>query len=205
MTTATPTSDSALLQLLRTTGPAGVAEIAGHVDVTPTAVRQRLGRLLAQGFVEREPVRHGRGRPRHRYRLTNKGLRLTGSNFADLALVLWRSISSVEDFEVRRTILRRVVRTLVDSYGRQLEGHTVTERMRSLAELLEQRRVPFSVDQSNGLPVLTAHACPYPELADKDRTICALEKALFSELLGRNLSLALCRLDGGSLCQFQPS
>jgi len=205
MTTATPTSDSALLQLLRTTGPAGVAEIAQHVDVTPTAVRQRLGRLLAQGFVEREPVRHGRGRPRHRYRLTQKGLRLTGSNFADLALVLWRSISSVEDFEVRRTILRRVVRTLVDSYGRQLEGHTVTERMRSLAELLQQRRVPFSVDQSNGLPILTAHACPYPELADKDRTICALEKALFSELLGRNLSLALCRLDGGSLCQFQPS
>jgi predicted ArsR family transcriptional regulator len=182
-----------------------VAEIADHVEVTPTAVRQRLGRLLARGFVEREPVRHGRGRPRHRYRLTQKGLRLTGSNFADLALVLWRSISSIEDFEVRRTILRRVVRTLVDSYGRQVDGQTVTERMRSLAELLQQRRVPFSVDQSNGLPILTAHACPYPELADKDRTICALERALFSELLGRNLSLALCRLDGGALCQFQPS
>lgn len=202
-----PMSDSDLLELLRSTGPLGVNELSRQIEVTPTAVRQRLSRLLAQGLVEREAIRHGRGRPKHRYQLTQKGLRLTGSNFADLAMVLWREISAIEDFEVRRTVLRRVVKALAEAYGRQIEGQTAAEKMQALAKLLEQRRVPFSVstEPSDGLPVLTAHACPYPELAERDRTICVLERVLFSEVLGMDVELAHCRLDGGGCCQFQPS
>ncbi len=204
MSSATQTSDSDLLDLLRTVGPMGVAEMSGEIAVTPTAVRQRLSRLLARGLVRREPVRHGRGRPRHRYQLTDKGLRLTGSNFADLALALWREIGAIGDFEIRRTLLRRVVRALAAAYGRQVHGRTPAEKMQSLANLLGQRRVPFSVHQAGDLPVLTAHACPYPELAERDRTICALERVLFSELVGEDLRLSQCRLDGGATCQFQP-
>ena len=37
--------------------------------------------------------------------------------------------------------------------------------------------------------MLTAHACPYPELAEEDRTICSLEKMLFSELLRQDVDL----------------
>jgi predicted ArsR family transcriptional regulator len=207
LTHAAPTADSDLLDLLRTSGPMGVYELACQIEVTPTAVRQRLSRLLAQGLVDREAIRIGRGRPKHRYQLTQKGLRLTGSNFADLAMVLWREIGAIEEYEVRRTVLRRVVKALAEAYGRQIDGRTVAEKMEALARLLEQRRVPFSVSvqQSDGLPVLTAHACPYPELAERDRTICVLERVLFSEVLGMDVELAHCRLDGGGCCQFQPS
>jgi len=153
-------------------------------------------------------VRNGRGRPKHRYDLTPKGLRMTGSNFTDLAMALWKEVEGIEDFEVRRTVLRRVLRTLVQQYAGQVQGGTLLERMRCLAGLFSQRRVPFSVDrpdQPGQLPTLTAHACPYPELAEQDRTVCALERVMFSELLGENVKLTGCRLDGASTCQFQPS
>jgi predicted ArsR family transcriptional regulator len=156
-------------------------------------------------LVDREPVRHGRGRPKHRYQLTSKGLRLTGSNWPDLALALWRDVSKIEDFELRRTVLIRVLKAMAANYGHEVQGQTTLERMRSLAGLLEERRVPFSVEQPNGVPVLTAHACPYPELSASDRTICAMERVLFSELVGRELRLAKCRHDGGGTCQFQPT
>jgi len=80
--------------------------------------------------------------------------------------------------------------------------------MRSLADLLAQRRVPFSVEVPGPAPqrpVLVAHVCPYPELAETDRTICAMERVLLSELLGENLKMTCCRLDGDPDCQFQPS
>ena len=205
MSTAPQTSDADLLELLRTAGPMGVNEMSRQIDVTPTAVRQRLSRLLAQGLVQRDPVRHGRGRPKHRYELTQKGLRLTGSNFTDLALALWREVSTIEDVDIRRAVLRRVIRAMANSYGQQVQGTTVEEKMHALTELLAQRRVPFSVQQGEDLPVLTAHACPYPELADKDRTICTLERVLFSELLQQDIRLAQCRLDGAPCCQFQPT
>jgi DeoR family suf operon transcriptional repressor len=205
MNAAAPSSDSELLDLLRTSGSMDVADMAGRLEVTPTAVRQRLGRLMAQGLIDRETIRAGRGRPRHRYWLSQKGVRMTGSNFTDLALALWQAMSSIEDPVLRREMLRRIARSLAATYGRQIEGHTTAERMRSLSELLGQRRVPFSVEPSGGLPVLTAHACPYPELAESDRSVCAMEQMLFSELLGEDVALAHCRLEGGTECQFQTS
>jgi len=206
-----PSSDGDLLELLRACGPLGVAELSTEIAVTPTAVRQRLGRLLAEGLVDRQTVRAGRGRPKHRYRLTSKGVRYTGSNFADLALALWQAVANIEDFELRRTVLRRALGSLLERYGKQIEGRTPIERMRCVADLLSQRRVPFSVEiaeltgQPPVLPVLVAHVCPYPDLAEKDRTICAMERVLLSELVGENLRLTCCRLDGKPDCQFQPS
>ncbi|MHC4400764.1 MAG: helix-turn-helix transcriptional regulator [Planctomycetota bacterium] len=155
MAIVTPTSDADLLDLLRSNGPMSVTELACVIDVTPTAVRQRLSRLMAQGLIDREAVRAGRGRPSHRYHLTRKGLRLTGSNFTDLALALWREIRAIEDAEVRRRLVQRVVKALANGYARQIEGQTTAERMESLTRLLGQRQVPFSVDTSGVLPVLT--------------------------------------------------
>jgi DeoR family transcriptional regulator, suf operon transcriptional repressor len=208
MSTVAPTTDADLLELLRTTGSIDVTELADMMEVTPTAVRQRLARLLAQGLIERDTVRAGRGRPRHRYQLTEKGNRLTGSNLTDLALALWHELGSIGDPGVRRALLVRVASSLASTYARQIDGHTTAERMRSLVEVLAQRKVPFTVETGPGperLTVLKAHVCPYPELAEQDRTICLLEKMVFSELVGQNMELSECRLDGGTCCQFQPT
>ena len=206
MTAIARTADQDLLDLLRIGGAQGVADLAEHLAVTPTAVRQRLGRLLASGLVERQSVRNGRGRPKYRYRLTSKGLGMTGSNFTDLAMALWREVEGIEDYELRRTVLRRVLRSLWHRYSGQVQGRTLLERMRSLAKLFAERRVPFSVElppRPDDSPILTAHACPYPELAEQDRTLCAMERLLFSELLGEEMRLSRCRLDGADRCQFQ--
>lgn len=203
MSIQAPTSDGRLLDLLRVAGTMGVAELAEQVKVTPTAVRQRLMRLMAQGLVQRESVRNGRGRPKHWYRLTDKGLRLTGSNFADLALALWREIGLTSDEELQRQMVRRIASALAAEYAGQVQGTTMAERMRSLAELLAQRRIPFSVKDFAHQPAMSAHACPYPNLAERDRRICAMEEMLFSELLGQEVKLTRCRLDGEGDCRFQ--
>ena len=205
MSIVAPSSDADLLDLLRATDWMDVSEMAGRLEVTPTAVRQRLSRLMAHGLVRRQAVRAGRGRPRHRYSLTQKGTRMTGSNFADLALALWRAMFPIKLLKLRWQMLGQIVRSLAQTYGNQIEGFTTAERMRSLSELLAQRRVSFSVEPAGGLPVLTAHACPYPDLPERDPNICAMEKMLFSELLGEDLELTRCRLDGGTCCQFQPA
>jgi DeoR family transcriptional regulator, suf operon transcriptional repressor len=204
MSIETPNSDADLLDLLRIAGPLGVPELANAMEVTATAVRQRLTRLRAQAIIQREAIRAGRGRPKHRYSLTEKGLRLTGSNFTDLAMALWRELSETSDEPTRKEMLRRVAKALALGYAAQIEGDTPAERMRSLADLMAQRRISVSVDSVADQPqVLTAHTCPYPNLAEHDRDICAMEKMLFSELLGSEIELTRCRLDGATECRFQ--
>jgi DeoR family transcriptional regulator, suf operon transcriptional repressor len=203
MSMQTPTSDAGLLDLLRIAGPLGVLELADAMEVTPTAVRQRLVRLMGQSAIQREATRHGRGRPKHRYWLTERGVGLTGSNFTDLAVALWQNMRESNDPEVRRETLRRIARALASGYAKQIQGNTAEERMRSLAELLGQRRIPVSVEQSGQGTVLTEHACPYPKLAEQDAGICSVERMMFSELLGQNVELTQCRLQGGNECRFQ--
>jgi predicted ArsR family transcriptional regulator len=196
-------SDVAILDLLRKLGPMTVTALATATDVTATAVRQRLHRLMGQQMIQRELVRAGRGRPGHRYRLTDKGQRQTGANFADLSIALWQEIRGIQDPEVRRGLLQRLAKRMAAMYADRIHGRTAAERMQSLSELFADRNVPFSVDTSGLLPVLTAEACPYPEVANQDRGICALEKMMFAELLGENVKLADCRLDGATCCTFQ--
>jgi predicted ArsR family transcriptional regulator len=172
------------------------------MEVTATAVRQRLTRLLGQGFIERTPSRGGRGRPSHKYVLTAKGRRKTGANFADLALALWREIHAIEDPQLRRSLLEGISRRLAGMYSQAVEGESLTERMRSLAELFSERHIPFAVENEAGLPILTALACPYPDLAEQDRDVCSMERDLFTEVLGEDLRIDQCRLDGGKCCQF---
>jgi predicted ArsR family transcriptional regulator len=137
--------------------------------------------------------------------LTGKGRRKTGANFADLALVLWREVHALEDSALRRTVLEGISRRLAEMYAESVEGESLTERMNSLADLFNERRIPFAVESEAGLPVLTALACPYPDLAEQDRDVCTMEKELFTEVLGENLRLDQCRLDGGKCCQFATS
>jgi len=227
-----PQTDSDVIDLLRLRSPMTVGEFSQSLGVTATAVRQRLVRLMATGVIERQAVGAGRGRPSHAYSLTPKGRRAGGSNFDDLAMALWEEVRAVADAEVRTGLLRRIAGRLAETYSDEIQGTTTAERMQSLVKLLSDRKVPFAVqmestasresdsgrsgvDETGGgqvassavhrLPVLTALACPYPGLAEQDRGVCAMERLMFSELLGENLRLSECRLDGASCCTFEPS
>ncbi|MEK6247502.1 MAG: MarR family transcriptional regulator [Planctomycetales bacterium] len=199
----TESSDLAVLDLLRRTDAVTVGELSAAMDVTATAVRQRLNRLMGQGLIQRSARRAGRGRPSHWYELTEKGRRQSGNNFVDLAIALWEEVRAIKHVDIRQGLMKRLAQTLADHYKKQIHGDNAAERMLEIEQLFADRNVPFSVDHSNDLPVLTAHACPYPELAEQDRSICNLEKLLFSNLLQQDVRLTDCRLDGDSCCTFE--
>lgn len=198
------TSDKGLLDFVRREGTVTISSLVREMGVTATAVRQRLQRLMAEGLVERRTERKMRGRPNHLYSLTEKGERTAGTNFADMAMVLWDEIKSVPDVEVRRGLLKRIAGRLVERYRGDLSGDTLRDRMKSLSRLMAEREVPFQVSSLADLPVLTALACPYPELAKRDRSVCTMEKLMLSEILGESVRLSECRLDGANCCTFTP-
>jgi DeoR family transcriptional regulator, suf operon transcriptional repressor len=205
MSDQTETSDRAMLDFMRTHGAVTISSFVAEMGVTATAVRQRLARLMTDGLIERRTERKSRGRPNHRYSLTEKGEQSAGTNFTDMAVVLWEEVKSIEDPAVRRGLLKRIADRLVEKYRGKVEGDTLDSRMTALAGLMGEREIPFRVDKNGELPVLTALACPYPELAKVDRSVCTMEKLMLSEMLGENVRLSECRLDGASCCTFTPS
>jgi len=202
VSTVTESSDGVLLQLLRRQGPMSISDLVSAMAVTATAVRQRLSRLMPQGLIERESFKGPRGRPGHRYTLTEKARRQAGSNFADLAMVMWDEVRGVKDPEVRRGLLSRIAKSLAARYVDKVGEGPLPERMQAITTLFAERGIPLEAVSDAGRPSLTVLECPYPELAEKDRGICAVEKLLFEELLDRDVRLSQCRLDGHSCCEF---
>ena len=181
-----------------------VQEICAELGVTATAVRQRLTRLLGKRLVDRKIQRSGRGRPKHVYHVTETGLRQLGENYADLAIILWRELKRIEEPDVRRRIVDRVRQALVERHGYSVGGTSLLERMRQLQFRLQEQGFDVDLDTTQSLPILREHHCPYPELAQRDSSICELEQEVFEEILGSPVALTQCCLDGHSCCEFEP-
>jgi predicted ArsR family transcriptional regulator len=197
-------TDAAVIELLRVDAALEIGDLAESLGVTATAIRQRLDRLMRSGLVERKTVARPRGRPAHAYSLTAEGRRSGGDNFRDLAMVLWREVRSVREPSVRQGLLSRIGSAMAAMVRSEVSGENAAARLRSLAAVMRRRNVSCDVEQvaDGNLAVLTSYSCPYPDLAEQDRSICAAERLMLQDLAGCSVALSECRLDGGSCCRF---
>ncbi|MFM8573838.1 MAG: helix-turn-helix transcriptional regulator [Pirellula sp.] len=199
--------DQLVLDLLRREEGLTVVDLTEKLEVTATAVRQRLDRLENAGYVERRKNSAGRGRPTFSYFLTDLGWRQVGVTYTDLAVALWSEITLLEDVSTKSKLVERVSKRMGRAFRDLLPDGSIEDRMKSLAGLMAARRIPASFVRVEGLPVLSVHACPYPDLAsrDADRSLCHLEQQVLSEAVGQPLELSCCKLDGHGSCQFKPT
>lgn len=200
MKTELDQSERQFLEQLQRLGAGTIQEIGDAIGVTATAVRQRLARLQELGYVVRELERAGRGRPHHRYRITDKGMRQLGDNYSDLALILWREIKSINDVGVRDHLRQKVRDALVARFGSVEDIPLLWDRMTHLKSELEVRGYSVDVDQTGNLPILRENNCPFHELAETDRTICELEQDVFERVLGAPVRLKKCCQDEQHTC-----
>ncbi len=192
-----------VVQLLIEHSTCSITELMEYLNVTATAVRQRISRLLAAGLVDRQVQSEGRGRPLYRYLLTDAGRKLTGNNLPDIAAALWHGIQRISDESLRQSIIAGAIDRLAASYSKQINGKSLEERLNSLAGLFRERDIPVEVENRNGTPTLRILSCPYPDLANENHEVCEMEKQLLTQVVGGQVDLCQCRRDGDSCCSFQ--
>ena len=203
MKTCIDSSERRFLERLHELREGTIQSICAELGVTATAVRHRLGRLQDLGLVTRETVRMGRGRPHHTYRVSESGLRMLGDNYVDLAVTLWSAIQEIEEPALRAGLLDRVEGAFARRYGRGIAGAGLVDRMEGLRAALVERGFDVELVLTGELPVLRENNCPYLDLAAQNHEICELEQAVFRRVLGAEVRLTQCCLDGHSCCEFQ--
>ena len=198
--------DQLVLDLLRREQGLSIQELMDRLEVTATAIRQRVERLESSGYIEKRKRSSGRGRPQFQYFLTDLGWRQAGVTYSELATSMWSVIGEIDDDRLKHELIGRVAEKMGDCYKTLLPEGSIEDRMRSLAGVLSTRKVPASFLRDNDLPVLEVHACPYPGIVDSgaDRSVCQLEQEALSQALGHEVHLSKCRLDGHGCCQFSP-
>lgn len=118
-------------------------------------------------------------------------------------MALWREFSQIEPAEQRERILLRVAQSLAAQYGPGVTGVSLLQKMEAVRQILDTHGISFEVRETASLPVLTTCQCPFPRLAEADRSICSLEEQMLSKLLDQPMQLSECRLDGHHQCRFE--
>jgi predicted ArsR family transcriptional regulator len=166
-------------------------------------VRQHLQALQADGYIERRQVNAGVGRPHHAYLITPKAHELFACHCDDLALTLLEEVFALEGAERTNVLLGRVGDRLAQRYASSVRGEALQDRVEQLAGALHQRGVLTDVDvQDENVIVLHAYNCPYHELAQEHRAICDMDEAVMRKVLGSEVNLSACMLDGHHGCSF---
>jgi predicted ArsR family transcriptional regulator len=192
-----------LLLHLKRNGEMTVAELCNILGITEMAVRRHLASLQHEGLVESKTVKQTRGRPLHRYHLTDKAASLFPSGFQALAADFLdlvreeRGHKGVMEFLSRRN--RRIAERLQDRMANKNLSDRVAEVAKIFTEdgyMTEWEKLPdgnFLIYQRN---------CALHDLANQYRQICVLEPKLIETLLGAKVTRQQYMLKNDPVCGY---
>jgi len=192
-----------VLNLLQRKGAATIKELQAALGVTATAVRQQLTGLMADGYVDQEIQRAGRGRPRHVYSLTPEGRALFPRHYDEFTNSLLREILVSEGPQKVRTLLERMGQRLAEQYVKQIASSAPADRALRLTELLNAKGILAEMQLTPDGILVHEYTCPYYELARQHRAICDMEQDMIAEVVQQPVELITCTLDGHHGCQFK--
>lgn len=134
---ALPPTRQALLRLLQRAGEADASELAEALAITPSAVRQHLGDLRADGLVTHREVPDGPGRPRHRYTLDPASAALFPAGYDELTLDLLDGVAA-EAPELLDRLFARRRRRRVERARARLAGLELGDQVDELTRVLDE-------------------------------------------------------------------
>jgi predicted ArsR family transcriptional regulator len=197
------TASGQILEYLQRHGSASIKELEQLLQVTTTAVRQHLTALQVEGYIERRAVHDGVGRPHHTYTITEKARDLFACHCDDLALTLLQEVFALEGKEKTAMLLGRVGNRLAHRYASSVHSTLLQKRVEELADVLYQQGVLTDVAaEDENTIILKTYNCPYHDLAHKHREICEMDEKMMGQLLGSEVNLSECIMDGHGNCSF---
>jgi predicted ArsR family transcriptional regulator len=194
---------------LRHDGPSSPERIASALGVSRTGVLQQLHALETAGLVSRQAIKHGVGRPRHVYDVTDAAQDLFPTNYDGLASGLLAAIRAIGGeelidgvFEERRRITRdRVRQRMAD---RLPVDAPLADRARELAVIQdEQGYLAEVVVGADGIIRLVERNCAIYHVAADNGAACQSELDLFREVLGVDVEREAHIAAGDRCCTYR--
>jgi len=152
-----------------------VKELAEAAGISPVSVRHHLASLQADGLIQLDEVRHGVGRPRHEFSLTEQALELFPSRYLRLTSRLLDEIKGSFSEEYVEGLLSSVADAMAADYTAQLQGLPLEERLVRLAELLDEEGFA---------------------------AVCLIGQSFIAKALSLPVERVRCVLDGDAHCAF---
>lgn len=202
-------SKKLLLDLIKRKGTLSMDKAVEHVDLAKTTIREHLLQLERDGYVEREYVRAGPGRPSLHYQLTSKG----NSLFPSYESALIREMISYLKSQGKEETIKHFFETFWDdrlARARKKLGEApeskqdVRAQISILMEMLEKEGFmpEFQVDEETDTLTVKECNCPFREVVKETRLPCKLEELFYKKLFNTDAERTTYIPDGDYSCTY---
>jgi DeoR family suf operon transcriptional repressor len=184
VTSAQSATRRAILLTIKKHGEARAEELAETLAITPSAVRQHLSALVAEGLLGVREQRGAAGRPKHFYSVTSAAEDLFPKTYGDLTCELLDYLAADEPGMVDRLFDRRRQRRVEQAEAR-LAGRSFPERVEELARILDEDGYLAGVerDSDDGTWYIVEHNCAILEVAFRYGQACSSEIGFLREVM----------------------
>jgi predicted ArsR family transcriptional regulator len=180
-----------IIDLIKRRGTLPIDEAVKEISLAKTTLREHFLQLERDGYVERDYIRSGPGRPSLQYQLTSKGNSLFPSSESKLIRKIIKYLKSkgseqlvedfFEDFWDKR--LEEAQDRIKKSSAEDLES-----KVQILMQMLDEEGFmpEFEVNDSDQSLTVKECNCPFSEVIKETRLPCKLEEMFYKKLFNES-------------------
>ncbi|TYP94820.1 transcriptional regulator [Fodinibius salinus] len=200
-------SKKEIVDLIKRKGTLSIDEAVENIELAKTTLREHFLQLERDGYVDREYVRSGPGRPRLHYQLTSKGNSLFPSSESKLIRNIIHYLKNdgkeqlVEDFfeDFWDQRLKEAEKRIQEA-----EFDDIEDKMKVLMNMLEEEGFmpEFDLDDQNQSLTVKECNCPFSEVIKETRLPCKLEAMFYEKIFDSNAKRTTYIAEGDHACTY---
>lgn len=196
-----------IVDLIKREGILSIDGLVDRMELSKTTLREHLLQMERDGYVERDYLRSGPGRPSLQYRLTPKG----NSFFPSAEPTLLREmISYLKHQGKEETVENFFEKFWEDRLQKTRERMAETsagdpeERMDVLMEMLEEEGFmpEFEINEEEESVRVKECNCPFSEAVKETRLPCKLEEMFYKKLFNQKAERITYIAEGDHSCTY---
>lgn len=195
------TKDKILLFLLKNP-KSPIIDLANAVTINAISVRHHLNNLLAEGLVIFEEERHGVGRPRLVYSLSDEGLERFPSRYYRLTNRILERFKDSLSPDLLNTLFAEIAKDIAASHRQTIKNLSLEDRLNFVQDLLDEEGFNVEWEKKEDHYLIHEISCPYFQVAQTHPEVCTLDQTLITEILDIPVNKMKCILRGDQRCSF---
>jgi predicted ArsR family transcriptional regulator len=195
-----------LLWLMKRRGEIALDDAIEETGYARTTLREHLNQLERDGLVQRRSVRHGRGRPSLRYRITERGQRLFPTRDGVLLRELLRHLQDRGEDALIEEFFESFWSTRVEEVKHRIrQAGRADKRERKLeilASILREEGFMPEIQAGEEGVVIRECNCPFTEAVKQTKLPCRLEAQFYAEVFDAAVERTGYLPDGDAACTY---
>jgi DeoR family suf operon transcriptional repressor len=181
-----------------------INDLADKVGISPISVRHHIASLEAEGLIASEDERHGVGRPRQVFFLTETGIEQFPTRYVHLTIRLLKQLKETMPEAMINKLFTQMAEDLARDLadGTEMKNLSIQERLDLVKNLLRSEGFNIEWEQNEDGYQIHESSCPFYYISQDHPEVCTVDQILISKVLSVPTEKVKCILKGDSSCTY---